>query len=82
MTLSEHQEPLWKTHSSYRLGAKYRSNESRLFYIKNLGWFLRMRGEFNSVSGLTASHGVAGPFPNQDIAFAYLRRSIFKEKQN
>lgn len=76
----EQQEPLWKTHSTYRLGAQYRCNESRLIYIKNMGWFIRLRGEFNAVSGLTVSHGIVGPFTNQELAFAYLRHSIQREQ--
>ena len=72
----EHQEPLWKNLSTHRLGAQYRSNESRLIHVKDMGWFIRLRGEFNSVSGLTVSHGVAGPFNTQELAFAYLRHAI------
>ena len=74
------QEPVWKESASYRLGAQYRSNESRLLYMKGLGWFIRIRDEFNTVSGLTASHGLAGPFHTQEQAFAYLRHSIQQEQ--
>ncbi len=76
--LIEH-ELIWKVTGAYRLGAKYRSNEGRLLYIKGIGWFIRIRDEFNSLSGLTASHGIAGPFTSQDQAFAYLRNAIRRE---
>jgi hypothetical protein len=73
------QEPVWKKTVDYRLGPQYRSNEGRLIYVEALGWFIRLRGEFNSIPGLTTSHGIAGPFHTQELAFAYLRHSIQRE---
>ena len=74
------QEPAWKTTPTYRLGAQYRSNEGRILHIKDLGWFVRMRGEFHSVCGLTTSHGIAGPFISQEHALAYLHQAIWQEQ--
>ena len=71
-------EPGWKRTNMYRLGAEYRTTESRFIHIDKLGWFVHLRDEFHSVSGLTASSGIAGPFLSQAQANAYLQYAIHR----
>ena len=70
------QEPLWTTKTMYRLGTHYRANEDRFIYVATVGWFIRLRGEFNLVSGLHSSSNTAGPFSTRAGANRYLQEMI------
>lgn len=72
------QEPVWKKITMYRLGAHYRTQENRFSHIEGLGWFVRIRGEFTTINGLTSSYGLAGPFISQLDAQQHLRALIKK----
>ncbi|MFO7602482.1 MAG: hypothetical protein R6X06_01560 [Gammaproteobacteria bacterium] len=69
-------EPAWKTSPRYRLGSAYRVCEDRFIHIKQLGWFVQLRGEFTAVDGISTSDSLAGPFTSRACALAYLRLTI------
>ena len=74
-------EPVWKRTNMYRLGPQYRTHPDRFVHINDVGWFVRLRGEFNSIDGLESSSGLAGPFSSRDSAEFYLQRVILKDNR-
>jgi len=62
-----------------RGGAKLRQHIERYFYMKEIGWFLRTRGELVVGQGLEVSAGVEGPFRSRAAAKYFLLKLIYEE---
>jgi hypothetical protein len=58
----------FKQESLQRAGQEYRVNPSRFFYVKTMGWFVHMRGDFVMNHGLITQDGIAGPFLSKQTA--------------
>ena len=57
-----------------RAGARFRSDEPRIFHVRGVGWFVRTRGNTLRQAGYETEDGLAGPFP------AELNARVFVEK--
>ena len=63
---------LFKQESLQRAGKEYRVNPSRFFYVKTMGWFVYLRGDFVLNHGLITQDGVAGPFLSKKLATRFV----------
>lgn len=63
---------IFKQESLQRAGKEYRVNPSRFFYVKTMGWFVYIRGDFVLNHGLITQDGIAGPFLSMNTASKYL----------
>ena len=63
---------LFKQESLQRAGKEYRVNPSRFFYVKTMGWFVYIRGDFVLNHGLITQDGVAGPFLSKQTATKFV----------
>lgn len=62
-----------------RGGEEYRSHQQRYFYIKHLGWFVRIRGDMVISEGLECFDGIVGPFKSRSKARFHLLKLIYQE---
>lgn len=62
-----------------RGGAEYRSHRQRYFFIKNVGWFVRTRGDIEICHGMEVIGGIVGPFPTRAKAKFHLLKLIYQE---
>lgn len=67
---------LFKQASLQRAGKEYRVNHSRFFYVKSMGWFVHMRGDFVLNNGLITQDGVVGPFLSKHSATKFLVQEL------
>jgi hypothetical protein len=75
-------EPMisFKSHIQIQRGGKqYRCNRHRFFYIKQLGWFVRMRGDLEISEGMELVDGIVGPFTTRAKAKYHLLKQIYQE---
>ncbi len=58
--------------SLQRAGKEYRTNPSRFFFVKTVGWFVYIRGDIVLNQGLISQDGIAGPFHTLDKAGKFI----------
>lgn len=63
-----------------RGGKKYRCNPHRYFYIRKVGWFVRMRGDIEISEGMELFDGILGPFDTRAKAKFQLLKIIYQER--
>lgn len=63
---------MFRQESLQRAGKEYRVNPSRFFYVKTMGWFVYVRGDFVLNHGLITQDGVAGPFLTKNSATRFV----------
>ena len=64
--------------SLQRAGKEFRTNSSRFFFVKTIGWFVYLRGDITFNQGLISQDGIAGPFQNLQIAGEFVDHHIVK----
>lgn len=63
-----------------RGGKEYRCHQQRYFYIKQVGWFVRTRGDLEISEGMELFDGVLGPFATRAKAKFHLLKLIYEEE--
>lgn len=71
-------DALFKQKSLQRAGKEYRINPSRFFFVKTMGWFVYMRGDFVLNHGLITQDGIAGPFLSKQSATKYVIQQLVR----
>ena len=66
----------FKQESLQRAGMEYRVNRSRFFFVKTMGWFVYIRGDFVLNQGLITQDGVAGPFLSKHTASEFVTQRL------
>jgi uncharacterized membrane protein len=69
---------LFKQESLQRAGKEYRVNPSRFFFVKTMGWFVYIRGDFVLNHGLISQDGIAGPFLSIHSASKFVAQQAVK----
>lgn len=64
----------------HRGGKQYRCHKQRYFYIKQIGWFVRIRGDMEISQGIELFDGVLGPFTTRAKAKFQLLKLIYKDQ--
>jgi hypothetical protein len=67
---------MFKQESLHRAGKEFRVNPSRFFFVKTMGWFVYMRGDFVLNHGLISQDGVAGPFLSKNSATKFVVHEV------
>jgi len=62
-----------------RGGKQYRCHPNRFFYIKQIGWFVRTRGEIEISEGMELLDGILGPYSSRAQAKFQLLKIIYDE---
>lgn len=71
----------FKSHIQIQRGGKeYRCHKQRYFYIKQVGWFVRIRGDMEISEGIELFDGVLGPFTTRAKARYQLLKLIYQEQ--
>jgi hypothetical protein len=71
----------FKAHIQIQRGGKqYRCNNQRYFYIKHIGWFVRIRGAMEISEGMELFDGILGPFPTRAKARFHLLKLIYQDQ--
>ena len=63
----------------HRGGTQLRQYPDRFFYIKQVGWFVRTRGEHELNEGLELVNGILGPFKSRAAAKFQLLKLVYEE---
>lgn len=63
-----------------RGGAQHRQHPDRYFYIDEVGWFVRTRGDYEIREGIDISSGILGPFRSRAVAKYELFKMLFEEQ--
>lgn len=67
---------MFKQESLSRAGKEYRVNPSRFFFVKTMGWFVYMRGDYVLNHGSITQDGVAGPFLSKNSATRFVVQEV------
>ena len=62
--------------SLHRAGKEYRTNSSRFFFVKTVGWFVYTRGDIVLNQGLISQDGIAGPFHTLHTAGEFINQQV------